>query len=745
MSGASATTVSTDSDGCRREPVSSAVVGEAPLLVLKFGGTAVGTPARMRRAAKRVRGHVRSGARVVVVVSATGDTTDRVARWLGAVAPESASLAAREFDRALATGEDLSAALLASALLALGVPAVSLGGGEAGLRAAGEFGAAEIRELQDGRLRSLLEEGVVPVVSGFQAVGPDGETLTLGRGGSDTTAAYLAGALDASACHIITDVDGVYDRDPRLDPSARHLSSLPYEALISLAEGGAQVVHPAAAAHARRSGTPLHVYSFRAPPVPVRWTHVGPSTVCVVSDSTSPHHGSGPRDGGRGPAGSVIGEATRTSGRIELAPAPGVRVLRVALAGCGVVGSELVRLLQTHGAAIEQAHGVRVEVVRILVREPEKARAVDLSATLFTSDVEAFLRTPAGVVVEAMGGLDPAERIARATLSRGARLVTANKALIGAVGPDLVGLAGAAGGRLDFEAAVGGGIPVIRVLRDALQEGPVHRIRAILNGTTNYILTHLERGVPFDRALQEAQRNGFAEADPTRDLDGTDASDKIRILGWLAYGVPPHALPVRRRGILPDPDRLARDAAAAGGAVRLLAECGSEAGAISAVVEPVIVPAGSEFARTVAEQNHVSIDFGWSRPIALSGPGAGGLPTASALLGDILRSCAPLPRHVSPSGLPSTEDRSHTWLVSARRGRGGLVERLYASDLEVEPIAADSGHDRVLVSNCGWSRLQASLRALEAEGRRPLATRVDVPERSGAGLPGQPLVVANLC
>lgn len=258
-----------------------------PTVVLKFGGSAVGTPGRLRRAAKRVRGHVRAGARVVVVVSATGDSTDRIARWCRAVAPACGARGSREMDRALATGEDFSAALLAAALLDLGVEAVSLRGGEAGLEASGSAGAGEIQHLRGERLRSLLEQGVVPVVAGFQALRPDGETITLGRGGSDTTAAYLAGALGAAACHIITDVDGVYDRDPQLDPSARHLPSVPYETLIRLAEAGAQVVHPAAAGHARRFETPLHVYSFRAPLEPERATYVGPAPAPAIAAGKS--------------------------------------------------------------------------------------------------------------------------------------------------------------------------------------------------------------------------------------------------------------------------------------------------------------------------------------------------------------------------------------------------------------------------------------------------------------------------
>ncbi|HET9986065.1 MAG TPA: hypothetical protein VFQ38_20865 [Longimicrobiales bacterium] len=251
---------------CSGEPERDEV-GAGELVVLKFGGTSVGNPRRIRRAAKRVRRHVRRGERVVVVVSAAGQSTDRILRWHRAVAPAAApgSAVARELDRALATGEDLSAALLASALLALGVPAISVRGGEAGIEGVGPFGGGTIRRLAGGRLRELLERGVVPVVSGFQAALPDGETVTLGRGGSDTSAVFLAGALGAAGCHIVTDVDAVYDRDPRLHPDARRIDRISHEALVDLTEGGAQVVHPAAARFAGAFGTPLLVYSYAAP------------------------------------------------------------------------------------------------------------------------------------------------------------------------------------------------------------------------------------------------------------------------------------------------------------------------------------------------------------------------------------------------------------------------------------------------------------------------------------------------
>lgn len=248
-------------------------------IVLKFGGTSVATPGRVRLAARRVRAHVRRGGRVVVVVSAAGHTTDGLLRQIdrlgGTGAPEESAVAAalvdaasalaREVDRALATGEDRSAALLAVALWKVGVPARSLRGGEAGVRAEGAFGAGEIGQLFTERVHRLLEGGIVPVVSGFQGERSDGETITLGRGGSDTSAVALAAALGGVPCHIVTDVAGVFDRDPNLDPGARAYAELDYPALITLVESGAQVVHPTAARLAARARVPLHVYSFRAP------------------------------------------------------------------------------------------------------------------------------------------------------------------------------------------------------------------------------------------------------------------------------------------------------------------------------------------------------------------------------------------------------------------------------------------------------------------------------------------------
>ena len=229
--------------------------------VIKFGGTSLATAARVLRAAARVRAHLRRGRSVVVVVSAAAGATDRI---LARAARVSGAAAARETDRALATGEELSAALLAAALVASGVRARSLRGGEAGVEAVGEFGAGGIRRVHDVSLRRLLERGIVPVVSGFQGRRDDGETLTLGRGGSDTSAVAIAAALRAP-CDIVTDVEGVFDRDPRTDPAALRHDELTHAELLELADAGARVVHPAAARLALEHGVDLRIYHFRAP------------------------------------------------------------------------------------------------------------------------------------------------------------------------------------------------------------------------------------------------------------------------------------------------------------------------------------------------------------------------------------------------------------------------------------------------------------------------------------------------
>ena len=248
--------------------------GGSSLLVVKFGGTSLATPQRVRRAAERLGALRARGHAIVAVVSAAAGTTDRILDWLTDLSGGGG--ADREADRALATGEVLSAAFLATALKACGVPARSLTGAEAGIHAEGWFGAGRPTRLDRAPIHSVLEAGLLPVVAGFQAsLEGSGETVTLGRGASDLSAVFLALHLSASECHIVTDVDGVYAHDPRVRRKSARFASLSHGHLCELARGGARVVQAAAAELARDHGLPLRIYHYRAPLTQSNGTVVG--------------------------------------------------------------------------------------------------------------------------------------------------------------------------------------------------------------------------------------------------------------------------------------------------------------------------------------------------------------------------------------------------------------------------------------------------------------------------------------
>lgn len=228
------------------------------LVVQKYGGTSLGDIERIRRAARRAAGLVRLGNQVVVVVSAQGETTDEL---IGKAVQVNKRRATREMDAYLAAGEQMSAGLMAMAVGALGCPAVSLTGWQAGIATDGVHGNARIVNIDTARIRKELDAGKVVVVAGFQGVDPEGDITTLGRGGSDTTAVALAAYLKADQCQIFTDVDGVYDRDPRIFPDAVRYRTISYEKMMALIENGAQVLHDRSVEFAREYGIAVEVLS----------------------------------------------------------------------------------------------------------------------------------------------------------------------------------------------------------------------------------------------------------------------------------------------------------------------------------------------------------------------------------------------------------------------------------------------------------------------------------------------------
>ena len=228
------------------------------LIVQKYGGTSLANSERIFAAARRITGLAQQGAQVVVVVSAQGDTTDDLIQTAEGINPRGAT---REMDAYMAAGEQLSAGLMAMAIGTLGYPAVSLTGWQAGIETDDVYGNARILSVRTDRIRKELEAGKIVVVAGFQGLNSAGDITTLGRGGSDTTAVALAAYLNAQVCQIYTDVDGVYDRDPRKHPDATRFGRISYEKMLRLIENGAQVLHDRSVELAREHGITVEVLS----------------------------------------------------------------------------------------------------------------------------------------------------------------------------------------------------------------------------------------------------------------------------------------------------------------------------------------------------------------------------------------------------------------------------------------------------------------------------------------------------
>lgn len=319
------------------------------------------------------------------------------------------------------------------------------------------------------------------------------------------------------------------------------------------------------------------------------------------------------------------------------------RVLRVALLGAGTVGAEVVRLLHDHATDLSARVGARLELVGIAVRRPARSRDLPVDPALFTTDADQLVaRADVDIVVELIGGIDPARRLLLTALQRGASVVTANKALLAEDGASLSAAAATSGADLAFEGAVGGAIPLLRPMRESLAGDRISRVLGIVNGTCNYILTRMtETGAGFADALDEATALGYAEADPTADVEGFDAAAKAAILATLAFHTRITAADVHREGIA---EITAADVASAremGCVVKLLAIAergvdGRGRESVGVRVHPAMIPASHPLASVGDAFNAVFIEAAAAGPLMFYGRGAGGLPTASAVLGDLV-------------------------------------------------------------------------------------------------------------
>lgn len=313
--------------------------------------------------------------------------------------------------------------------------------------------------------------------------------------------------------------------------------------------------------------------------------------------------------------------------------------LRIGLAGLGTVGTGVVRMIQGHRDLIAARAGRPVEITAISARSRRRDRGVDLSAYAWEDDPVALARrADVDLVIEVMGGEDgPARATAQAALGAGKHLVTANKAMMARHGVTLAAEAEARGVALRFEAAVAGGIPVVKALTEGLAGNDIVRVMGVLNGTCNYILTRMQaEDAPYAQVLEAAQRLGYAEADPSFDVGGIDAAQKLALLATVAFGAPVELEAMTVEGI----ERVSladiEHAAELGYRIKLLGVAQRSGAGLEARMQPCLVPAGSPIGQLEGVTNMVVVEGDFVGRIVLSGPGAGEGPTASAILGDVI-------------------------------------------------------------------------------------------------------------
>ena len=309
----------------------------------------------------------------------------------------------------------------------------------------------------------------------------------------------------------------------------------------------------------------------------------------------------------------------------------------IGLLGCGTVGGSVAQRLLSERDAIECRSGVRFQLHAIAIANPNKKRPDSIDRRLFTTNARAVIDDPrVDLIIECIGGTNDASDLLEYSLERGKTVVTANKDLIATQGPRLFALAHSRGARLRYESAACGAIPIVRILDDSLAGDRVLAFGGVVNGTSTYILSQMERGEEYDVALKGAQELGFAEVDPTSDVDAHDPAHKLALLMQLAFQMAVISPRIRREGIRNVTKRDVARAQMLGYRIRLVAAATRHAHSASGEVAPVLVPEAHPFAKASGPENVVRVVARDAGPLVFSGIGAGGFPTASSVLGDVV-------------------------------------------------------------------------------------------------------------
>lgn len=553
-----------------------------PIAVLKFGHSVLESVDHVSVACNEIYRRLREGYKVVAVVSAIGNETSELLKVSDDLFfdPGSAAL-----PKLLRIGEFRSSALVSLALSNLGVNCHPVDPHEIDLLAKGGPMDADLSGVNLPKMLDLLAKYEVLVVPGFVAHAEDGHLVALGRGGTDLTAVYLANALLAERMILLKDVDGLYDCDPNEEgASAQRYKRAGWETARAV---GSQVVQEKALDVARRAGRPFEI------------------AACASARST------------------LIGAFDN-----QVAPAVEPPRLKVALLGLGTVGGGVYRQLQKYPD--------QFEVVKVLVRDLARHRDEVSDPAVLTDDPGEVELCGADLVVEMLGGVEQAVDLVEAALLRGVDVVTANKSLVARKWPELAEAAQLSGAEVRYSAAVGGGVSVLEALDRARRLGQVRKVEAVVNGTCNFVLGLLEEGSSLDEAVSLAQEKGFAEADPSADVDGQDAAEKLSIMIRHAFGVEVAADSFPCQSLRDLPAGAVEAAHREGKVYKQVSQCELDDEGLRASVSLRAVDADDYLAGAVAEQNRARITMASGAAVSMSGKGAGRWPTAEAVLADLL-------------------------------------------------------------------------------------------------------------
>lgn len=544
-----------------------------PVIVLNFGHSVLRNLDDYTDAASEIYRHYRTGKNVVAVTSAQHDQTDILMAEARRVGPEGI---AKNLPELITLGERRSAALLALALERIGAPAFVRQARDLGLKAKGTATEATLVGLDVEQLEEDLKNHDIVVMPGYVGIGEKDRPVLLSEGGADLTAIYVAHQLGVKAT-LIKDVDGVYEHDPReAGPAPKRYSRISWD---DAKKRASVLVAPKALSYAQ-----AHALEFDI--------------------------------------GTVGGASYTTIGALTDTPQDAVKTVkkRIVMMGAGIVGGGVLRRVKSMPD--------RFEMVKIMVRNIDKYIEQGIDPDLLTDDFDDLLAAEPDIFIDVSGPIDPALDFTRRMLSRGVHVVSANKQAIAEGGQALIDFASEQGATLAFSSAAGGGMAVLEMC--IRERGRITRVEALLNGTTNYMLGEISKGMAYADALKLAQDKGFAEADPSSDVDGGDAAAKIRLVALLGFGeaitvddIPQESI---RDFVLPDPLK---------GAIKRVATVWRDRTGFYTSLEVRDLSKNNFIAQADGEEAHAVFTFDDGDQYKIRGKGAGRWPTTESVMADL--------------------------------------------------------------------------------------------------------------